>query len=206
MTFDRKKRQITAPSVCVAILLGLAAPAAAMQQNAPAMIETGITSQPIGHARFCAQYTDECHATRKASPMGLTQGRWDELIEINTLVNNSIEQLTDQQIYNVVEHWTYPDRMGDCEDLVLLKRFMLIKRGWDPANLLITVARQPNGEGHAVLTARTDRGDFILDNLRDPVMRWDQTEYRYLKRIARGHSGKWVSIEDDRSVITGSIN
>ncbi|MEM1364720.1 MAG: transglutaminase-like cysteine peptidase [Pseudomonadota bacterium] len=206
MTSDRKKRQITALSVCVAILAGASSPAFAIQANPPSMIETGQTSQPIGHAQFCAQYADECHSTRKANPMVLTQARWDELVDINALVNHSIEQLTDQQIYNVVEHWTYPDRVGDCEDLVLLKRFMLIKRGWKPANLLITVARQPNGEGHAVLTARTDRGDFILDNLRDPVMRWDQTEYRYLKRIARGHSGKWVSINDDRSVITGSIN
>ena len=172
----------------------------------PTMKTTGRTSQPIGHAVFCEQYDNECGQTRKSAAQKLTRSKWDELIEINAVVNSSIQQLTDEAIYNVVEHWTYPDRAGDCEDLVLLKRYMLIKRGWAASNLLITVVRQPNGEGHAVLTVRTDRGDFILDNLKERVKRWDQTEYRYLKRIARGHSGHWENINDSRRVITGSIN
>ena len=37
-------------------------------------------------------------------------------------------------------------------------------RGWPESKLLITVVRDENNEGHAVLTVRTDEGDFILDN------------------------------------------
>lgn len=202
MTKQLKKYTLTTFAAAATILLGTFGASAAQ----PTMATAGLTSQPVGHAVFCQQYENECGVTRKASKEKLTKARWDELVNINATVNNSIQQLTDEQIYNVVEHWTYPDRAGDCEDLVLLKRFMLIQAGWSPSNLLITVARQPNGEGHAVLTLRTDRGDFILDNLRDQVLRWDQTEYRYLKRIARGHSGKWVSIDDSRNTITGAIN
>ena len=47
------------------------------------------------------------------------------------------------------------DDAGDCEDFVLLKRKKLIAGGFSPSDLLITVVRKPDGEGHAVLTLRT---------------------------------------------------
>jgi hypothetical protein len=49
------------------------------------------------------------------------------------------------------------------------------------------------GEGHAVLMALTDRGEFILDNKRDAVLPWNETRYTYLKR--EGSDGQtWVSL------------
>lgn len=48
---------------------------------------------------------------------------------------------------------------------MLLKRRELIALVIPVNTLLMTLVRQANGEGHAVLTVRTDRGDFILDNL-----------------------------------------
>ena len=58
-----------------------------------------------------------------------------------------------------VEKWSYPDDgYGDCEDYVLLKRRLLAARGFPESTLLITVVRDENNEGHAVLTVRTDRG------------------------------------------------
>ena len=47
---------------------------------------------------------------------------------------------------------------------MLLKRRMLMQAGWPREALLITVVRDKKGEGHAVLTVKTDKGDFILDN------------------------------------------
>jgi len=41
---------------------------------------------------------------------------------------------------------------------------MLLEAGWPRQALLITVVRDKRGDGHAVLTVTTDRGDFILDN------------------------------------------
>ena len=64
------------------------------------------------------------------------------------------------------------------------------------SNLLITVVRKPDGEGHAVLTVRTNKGDFVLDNLTDSVRQWDHTGYRFLKRQASDHTGHWVSIRE----------
>ncbi len=87
---------------------------------------------------------------------------------MNYDVNTKIQPLTDQEIYGVEENGLSHD-VGDCEDYVLLKQKLLINKGFSPADLLITVVLQPNGEGHAVLTVRTDRGDFVLDNMRNKV-------------------------------------
>ena len=68
------------------------------------------------------------------------------------------------------------------------------------------MVQQPNGEGHAVLTVRTDAGDYILDNLDERVLRWTDTPYRFLKRQAEANSGKWAGIADDRDMmLVGSV-
>ncbi len=159
----------------------------------------GRTSQPIGHAVFCRQYKSECRVRSKnTNPVKLTRSRWSELVEINGQINLAIEPVTDQEYYKTQEHWTYPQRYGDCEDYVLLKRYMLMQQGWPPSSLLITVVRQPNGDGHAVLTVRTNRADYVLDNLKAEVKPWHKTEYTFLKRQSARHSGRWTKIRDDR--------
>ena len=50
---------------------------------------------------------------------------------------------------------------------MLEKRRDLMSKGISLTDLLITVVRKPDGEGHAVLTVRTDEGDYVLDNLTD---------------------------------------
>jgi predicted transglutaminase-like cysteine proteinase len=162
----------------------------------------GATSQPIGHAHFCQQFAAECSVrARVDSVMHLSNERWAEVQEINSYANNTITPVTDMDYYGVDEHWTYPREYGDCEDIALLKRYMLLQRGWKASNLLITVVKQPNGEGHAVLTVRTSTGDFILDNLEADVKRWDQTAYRYLKRQSAKDSGAWTTIKDRRAQV-----
>lgn len=191
MTFKR--------SIIAAIMMFTAIQGA---NAASQMLTTGATSQPIGHAHFCQQFAAEC-AVQSGSDeeMRLTKARWNELVEINSYANRTITPATDMDYYGVAEHWTYPREYGDCEDFALLKRYMLIQRGWSASQLLITVVKQPNGEGHAVLTVRTSKGDFILDNLERDVKRWDRTAYRYLKRQSIHHSGAWTSISDRRSQV-----
>ncbi len=163
------------------------------------MLTTGSTSQPIGHALFCQQFAAECKVrSANDAPPSLTKKRWADLVEVNTYANRTIQPVTDQDYYGVEEHWTYPRTFGDCEDYALLKRYMLMQRGWPVSSLLITVVRQPNGDGHAVLTVRTDRGDFILDNMEAKIERWDHTPYKFLKRQSVTHSGAWSSIRDRR--------
>lgn len=164
------------------------------------MRTSGNTSIPIGHYNYCKLYHDDCNIrSEKTAPVALSRQRWQELVEINAYSNNTISPLTDQEIYGTEELWAYPKSYGDCEDYVLMKRHMLMKRGWPASNVLITVVRQPNGEGHAVLTVVTDRGDFILDNLESRILSWRKTPYTFLKRQSVRHSGQWEGIRDNRS-------
>lgn len=174
---------------------------------APAsMAVTGPTNQPIGHYEFCKQYSDECRAMAASEPLVLTERSWKQILDVNYTVNSTIEPMTDAEIHGVEERWSYPSSVGDCEDYVLLKRKMLIEAGISPSDLLITVVLQPNGEGHAVLTVRTDRGDLVLDNMRDKVLLWNETEYRFLKRQSERNAGKWVKLEDGRATVAvGSV-
>jgi len=166
------------------------------------MATGGRTTQPIGHAYFCQQLPQECSVRSKSTKAPkLTRKRWKDLLEVNSFSNNSVKPVTDLDHYGVEEHWTYPRSYGDCEDYVLLKRYMLMQRGWPASSLLITVVRQPNGDGHAVLTVRTSRADYVLDNLETKVLQWDKTEYKYLKRQSETHTGQWTTINDRRGQV-----
>jgi predicted transglutaminase-like cysteine proteinase len=179
---------------------------AAGDGNPPdSMSTTGRTSQPIGHYEFCKDRPEECVATARAEPVRLTPARWEQLVAVNARVNAKIKPVPDLQIWGKAEVWSFPDKMGDCEDYVLLKRRQLIRQGWPAANLLITVVRQANGDGHAVLTARTDRGDYVLDNLEPSVLLWTRTPYQFVKRVSETDAGQWVSISDDRPMLVGSV-
>ncbi len=184
-------------------LAALIAPAQAsgnVDLSNPAFAQvTGLTSIPIGHARFCQTRASECApngAVKELEP--LTEARWRELLRVNAEYNASVVAVTDQELYQTEEFWTYPNGYGDCEDFVLIKRRALIELGWNPSTLLIAVVRQTSGAGHAVLIARTDRGDLVLDNLRGLVKVWNQTPYQYIKRQSQSHAGQWVDIRDTR--------
>lgn len=180
-------------------LMGCSASGALAFGNAPHMETAGRTSQPIGHYEYCAKYSSDCRIkSRDVNPPKLTRKRWNDLVEVNAYSNNTIKPVTDYEAYKVEEVWSYPTSFGDCEDYVLMKRHMLMQRGWPASSLLITVVRQRNGEGHAVLTVRTDRADYVLDNLDGKVRQWNKTPYTFLKRQAEGHSGKWMKIRDKR--------
>lgn len=178
----------------------------AAQQAGSAMRVGGVTSQPIGHYEFCKRNRHECRGTGKetAAPR-VTEFGWSVIKDVNETVNLSVLPMTDYEIHGREEFWSYPDVVGDCEDYVLLKRAMLIERGFSISDLLITVVRKPNGEGHAVLTLRTADGDFVLDNLSDTVKVWTETPYTYLKRQASFHAGRWVDIENGDELMVGSI-
>lgn len=171
-------------------------------------MQTGaITSQPIGHYEFCQSHRSECDVKTKSTVAPrVTDFGWSVIREVNLAVNHEITPMTDMDLYGKDEVWAYPDAgAGDCEDFVLLKRKRLMEKGFSPADLLITVVRKPDGEGHAVLTIRTAQGDFILDNLENEVKLWSKTPYSFLKRQASFNTGRWVTIENGAEVLVGSV-
>ena len=171
------------------------------------MAITGDAAPPIGHYDFCKANPKECaYSGGDAGPAILSEDRWKTMLKINYTVNTTIKPMTDMDLYGVEEKWAIPTTAGDCEDFALLKRKDLIEAGFSPSDLLMTVVLQPNGEGHAVLTVRTDRGDFVLDNMRNKVKLWSETEYTFLKRQSADDPSRWVKIQDGRTVAVGSLN
>jgi predicted transglutaminase-like cysteine proteinase len=187
----------------------LAAPATASQtidlSNPAFAPTTGPTSIPIGAAEFCKAHRAECGPSASVVDVEpLTEAGWQQLVAINDAINTSVTPITDLDLYRVTELWTYPSGQGDCEDFALEKRRQLIAHGWNPSALLMTVVRQQNGEGHAVLMVRTDRGDLVLDNQDGRVLVWNDTSYQFIKRQSQTDSRKWVGIDDTRVIMASA--
>jgi predicted transglutaminase-like cysteine proteinase len=186
----------------IIVLLGMAAAEAAT--NGPIHVAVGGAARaPIGYVEFCNESPKECAATNSdPRDVVLTNKVWKDLIRVNQWVNDSIAPITDMDHWGVVEKWSYPDDgKGDCEDYVLLKRRLLMQAGWPREALLITVVRDKKGEGHAVLTVKTDKGDFVLDNQEEQILLWSETGYRFVKRQSQSNPNNWVSLGDQRPTV-----
>ena len=103
-------------------------------------------------------------------------------------------------LYGVADYWTIPTSKGDCEDYALLKRQILMRAGWPASALLMTVVVDEHHEGHAVLTARTARGDYILDNKTDELRLWHQTPYEFLMRQSYLDPRIWMSLDPEKAM------
>jgi len=158
---------------------------------------------PIGWVEFCSTSPEQCtKGFSQPRDIILTRTAWRDLGKVNDWVNETIKPMTDQEHWGVVERWSLPtDGYGDCEDYVLLKRKLLIDAGWPPEALLITIVRDLKDEGHAVLTVKTDKGEFVLDNQNERILLWADTGYRFVKRQSQSDPNVWVSLGDTRPAV-----
>ena len=203
-------RPVLAGSVlALSVLLCCASAQAASQRHsrhAPVPQATSIsvgeqTLTPWGWADFCNRNPAECSSNAlPAEDLELTASSWSSIRRVNALVNAMIQPQSDMDHWNVLDRWDIPtDGRGDCEDYVLLKRKLLMAEGFPRQSLLVTVVKDENGEGHAILTVKTDRGDFILDNMRDEVKAWSQLPYRFVKRQSQTDPNVWEQIGEPTS-------
>jgi predicted transglutaminase-like cysteine proteinase len=190
-------------AVAMTAAVGTAAAQAASEQPVHLAVGDGARA-PIGWVEFCQQHTRECATSPTAArDVVLTTKAWKDLVRVNRWVNDTIKPVTDLEHWGVVEKWSYPDDgQGDCEDYVLLKRRMLMQAGWPREALLVTVVRDKKGEGHAVLTVKTNRGDFILDNQFEDILLWSDTSYRFVKRQSQSDPNVWVALGDPRPALS----
>jgi predicted transglutaminase-like cysteine proteinase len=183
------------------VAAALAVPAANAASERALFASVGATTRaPIGWTEFCSEYAPECETRpMDARDVVLSAKAWKDLTRINKWVNDTVKPITDLEHWGVVERWNYPDDgYGDCEDYVLLKRRMLMQSGWPRQALLITVVRDKRGDGHAVLTVKTDKGEFILDNQHEDVLLWSDTGYRFVKRQSQSDPNVWITLGDPR--------
>jgi predicted transglutaminase-like cysteine proteinase len=156
---------------------------------------------PPGWTEFCSHYVSECAAqpsTKQGTPPAivLTSETWETITGVNEWVNTHIQPMPDRAHRGRINVWAFAeDGRGDCKDYVLVKRQKLIEAGLPRESLLITVVQTTREQGHAVLIARTDHGDFVLDNLSPTVVIWSETPYQFVERQSEWNPNAWFYID-----------
>jgi predicted transglutaminase-like cysteine proteinase len=175
------------PVLMTALLVPLPFPALANGQVprcGPMQLEVSrIGPPPSQYAAFCEIEPTACELDGP-SVVEWTAVRHGQLQDVNRRVNEEIEFVSDMDHLGLEEDWSFPvDCRGDCEDFVLEKRERLVAIGWPRSTLTIAFAfHEVQFFPHAVLLAETTAGTWVLDNLYDEVLCWDEVPYRYSRR------------------------
>lgn len=154
------------------------------------------TEPPQGYYDFCMEHLSDCdNEDRTPDEIKLTRANQQLIDRINTDVNSKINQTTDVKQYGAIEYWSYPQSgKGDCEDISLLKRRLLINEGLPRQALLLTMVQLAKGGQHVVLTIKSTQGDYIADNLQDEIKPWNATPYQFIKRQSQYQQNVWQEI------------
>ena len=187
------------------IALGISLLVSGMAQATPSASGTGASNLPqpaarLGDARpemapiaflkFCMAYKDQCQSTSSDALITLTSEIWDEISSVNSAINRRIRPDADKGAFD----WSLDTSFGNCNDYAVQKRKALLDLGLPASALSLATVTTPGGIGHLVLTLRTDRGDFVLDNLRASIVAWNRTGYRWHKRQSAADPQTWVSV------------
>jgi predicted transglutaminase-like cysteine proteinase len=198
------RTMLTSSVVVLALMAGAAAGGTEEPHSSYAML-SGETSVPYGWIDFCGRQPQECNQpVLPAVDVNLTSETWQILDAINTHVNHTIEPVSNLAHWGtMLDHWDYPtDGKGDCKIYALEKRRLLMEAGLPRQALLMTIVRDLNGEGHAILTVKTNKGEFTLDNLTDEIRPWDATGYHFLKRQSQADPNVWVGIVQSKAIVS----
>ena len=179
-----------------------ALPQPAFLPSAHFLVFGGAARPTRANLEFCNAYPQECATgTNERLIIVLNQRSWEKVVEVNRIVNRQIEGVTDEAKHGRADVWDVPGpglREADCEEYVLEKRRRLIAAGFPASTLALAVVVDENGDGHAVLTVFTDRGDFVLDNRRPAVLGVNETGYTYVKASSPSHLTTTLAIQDVR--------
>lgn len=123
-----------------------------------------------------------------------------DLVKVQTEVNDSTIYETDIDQYGKCEYWEEAGKYGDCEDFAIKKMHQLLKMGWDIKKLRLCicwVGIKDKGTGHAVLIAELNNKLYCLDNRADGVYEVDKNPDYVWNSIQReGGEKVWVACRD----------
>ncbi len=162
----------------------------------PPLAEGAFVASPLSFTKFCMDYPSECPSAAGPARVHMTKTRRAQLSEVNDAVNASIVPTPDTSAYRF---WALNVSRGDCNEFAVQKRHELIDRGWPAGALALAVVKTAWGEGHLVLTVRTDEGDFVLDNLRSPIVPWQLAGYRWIMRQSEQDPQYWADLNGGRA-------
>jgi predicted transglutaminase-like cysteine proteinase len=155
------------------------------------------TLGPAGFYVMCSTMPSACKVQRArnvgtaAGAIKLTVDTLSLVDRVNRQINGSMRPQAEAGNADV---WKIGGSTGDCEDYALIKRAALLRNGFPSSSLLMTSVITGRGESHAVLMVRTDRGDFVLDNLSPRVKPWSATGYRFISMQSPDNPRMWVRL------------
>lgn len=159
------------------------------------LMALAVLAATFGHLVVRAKASEMLAVRDGAAPIVvvvLTDRRMTQLRETNETVNGGIRPAMPPRNGLDIPDVKAAGADGDCKDYAITKAYALQKAfGWPPESLLFVIVR-PNPMSpdmrHAVLVARTDAGDFVLDNLTPNVTRWSDSPYA-------GYAEHWFTTE-----------
>lgn len=166
-----------------------------------AIVFGGTAPIPIGYYDLCRKGHPVCRLLRgriartSDGAVRLNANLLGQLRSTNGEVNRSIRPQRDA-------FWRVGPEAGDCKDYALTKKYRLMSHGWPSSALLIATAFTSGGEEHAVLIARTDRGDFVLDNLALDVRLWSPSLYDWEAIQSPTDQWTWRNIKGSTTRLT----
>ncbi|MEJ2036830.1 MAG: transglutaminase-like cysteine peptidase, partial [Maritimibacter sp.] len=84
--------------------------------------------------------------------------------------------------------------IGDCEDIALQKRLMLINADFPADRLFFAVVFSTRLGLHTVLIARLDRGDYVLDSASGAIREWQDVSYSWLRIQSPSAPRQWYRV------------
>ncbi len=173
----------------------------ALPASVPELADEQPDMAPIAFLRFCITNEAQCRSGSRQSRLNLTIDTWRILQSVNASVNARIMPDPGKGAYD----WSADATAGNCNDYAVQKQKALLALGLPISAVSLTTAETQQGVGHLVVIVRTDRGDFVLDNLRPQIVAWNRTGYRWLKRQSFADPRKWVSITQMPETASASL-
>jgi predicted transglutaminase-like cysteine proteinase len=153
---------------------------------------------PMGFVRFCGAGGIGCN--REAAPgAAAAPVAGDNLLRLAERVNRSVnDAMTFRD--DPTDRWERPQAgrksawlQGDCEDYAIEKRARLISAGFPPDRLFYAVGYRRSVGLHAVLVARIDGRDLVLDNRTPWVRPYSEAPYTWVAHQSALTPEKWFS-------------
>jgi predicted transglutaminase-like cysteine proteinase len=179
---------------CVALAVAMPATAA----TSPFLTPQRLIAAPNGFTAMCSTQPEAC--TQAHTPAIAAPRDWEKLLgRVNRQVNRHVRQVSDAARFARNDVWQASSiargAAGDCEDLALEKRKLLIEAGVPAGRLFLAVAYGRAGVGlHLVLIARTDDGDVVLDSRSAAITPWSNAPYTWIAMQSADQPRLWFSV------------
>jgi len=155
----------------------------------------------------CGSDPEACDLTPPNPVAALSDRAALKLLQhVNSAVNSRIPIDRRLQI-NTRDEWLPPrvtadGPVGDCKSFAAEKRHRLIAAGFPADRLSYAVVFQRALGLHALLVARLDRGDYILDSRQPWVTPWQDAGYTFVAFQQPGRPTEWRSVERTHERLT----